>query len=560
VRTGYWLIIAVLSLGLATGCAGRSPTPAPAPAVDQGEAALKSGEQQQSLKCDAGQEHWRAQGQPKRGGTFTTYNVPVHMDFTAPPSRRLVPQVYEGLVRPRGCFPEDSVMVAGLARAWQVSPDGRTWTFQLRQDVKWHNKPPVNGRGFTAADVAWTIDHQKAGGDLRPWWAPVTHEQPDPYTVVLKLPDYDADFLSRLGYHGNVVVPREVKEQHGDFKAVAVGTGPFMVKDFATSQRLVLERHPGYYVNGADGRPLPYIDGYQATRIADLAGQVAAFRTGQISATTSFGFPKTEADQIERANPKDRKHELVLGSFIGLMFHTQKAPFTDATVRKAVALAIDGDAIIQGPERGAALRVGYVHPLARDYAWSQDKIRQRIKRDPEQARQLLARAGYTAARPLEFELKIGFAAVQEGAEVVQKQLEEVGIKPRLVMNDNPAGGFAPMSQGDYVALWGAPNNNPMPSYWANDLVRTGGSVNYWRFSDPRVDALAIAQGKELNAQRRKQTIDELQDLLVELAPFLPLYDRITFQFYNCQLRNMRPPIPHPDFEGIQEAWIDSSGC
>jgi ABC-type transport system substrate-binding protein len=100
----------------------------------------------------------------------------------------------------------------------------------------------------------------------------------------------------------------------------------------------------------------------------------------------------------------------------------------------------------------------------------------------------------------------------------------------------------------------------MPSYWANDMVRTGGSVNYWRFSDPRVDALAIAQGKELNVQKRKQTIDELQDLLVDLAPFLPLYDRITFQFYSCQLRNMRPPIPHPDFEGIQEAWIDSSGC
>src|SRR5581483_11634325 len=107
--------------------------------------------------------------------------------------------------------------IPALATSWSVSPDGTTWTLPLRPNARWQDLPPVNGRPFTSADVAWMVDHQQRGGILRAYWTSVTVETPDPHTVVFRTKQPDADFLSKLSEARNAMAPHEVAERDGDF-------------------------------------------------------------------------------------------------------------------------------------------------------------------------------------------------------------------------------------------------------------------------------------------------------------------------------------------------------
>ena len=130
----------------------------------------------------------------------------------------------------------------------------------MHENVTWHNLPPVNGRAFTSADIAWTLDYYAVASPQRRFYSGVTHSEPDPNTVVLKLSKPTADFALMLADDSNAVLPHEIKEQHGDYKQIAVGTGAWQLKEYQARQYITWERNPNYYIMGADGKPLPYMD------------------------------------------------------------------------------------------------------------------------------------------------------------------------------------------------------------------------------------------------------------------------------------------------------------
>ena len=101
----------------------------------------------------------------------------------------------------RGCYYEDfQVLKPSLAKSWEFSPDGKTWTFHLRNDVKWQQLPPVNGRRFTSADVAWVANfHVEQKTRYRSFFENVAIETPNDYTVVVKLNAPNPDFLKCQG-------------------------------------------------------------------------------------------------------------------------------------------------------------------------------------------------------------------------------------------------------------------------------------------------------------------------------------------------------------------------
>src|SRR5581483_3402161 len=140
------------------------------------------------------------------------------------------------------------------------SPDGKTWTLHLRDDVKWQNLPPVNGRQFTSADVGWSIDYIKKSPLASFWDTTQSHDQPDPNTVVLHLSGPDPEVALKMGQYTNVMLPHEIQEQYGDFKTVMVGTGAFQFKSYKPGQEILAERNPNYFEQGIDGQPLPYVD------------------------------------------------------------------------------------------------------------------------------------------------------------------------------------------------------------------------------------------------------------------------------------------------------------
>lgn len=545
------LALAAASVFLA-GCATGA-----LPGGSEGESKLEvQAGNQQNLQCEAGKEHWRASGNPIRGGVFKYSNNATNLSTVDPGGRYYnAYYVYENLLQPRGCHYEDTVVEPGLAASWEMAPDGLSWTFNLRKDVRWQNVPPVSGRPFTSADVAWSIEYQKRGGAVRSFWQAVDHQQPDPHTVVLTFKTPDPDFILKIIEEHNVMVPHELGQQTGGYKTVAIGTGPFMVKDFKQGH-LVVERNPGYYRMGSDGKSLPYLDGAEVINMPDYAADLAAMRAGFLD-DTSISYREHDA-QLLRQNTKLKYQPRVGATIFGLFANTAKKPFDDPRVRRALSLAVDRDEVIDGSLQGGAVYSGFIPAPLREYAWPPEKNKQRFKADPERARALLAEAGYRPGQ-IQFVMQTVAKYAQE-AEVVEQNLKKIGVTAQIEVEGAVTSTQVLLAKGGFDAVWGAATPPFLVDFFVNASVRTGGSANWTGFSDPRVDVLADQQAKEVDLAKRKQLINEQLDLLYEGMPYVPVYNLSYNRFYSCRVKSLRPPDASGGGTGLEEAWLDSTGC
>jgi len=452
-------------------------------------------------------------------------------------------------------------MEPALAESWTTSSDGLTWTFRIRNGVKWQNVAPVNGRQFTSADVAFTIDHQKAGGNLKSFWEPISHQEPDALTIVLQLPEPDADFIGKLGEGQTFIVPHEIKDQYGDFKNLAIGTGPFIMKDFQPEQTTVLVRNPDWWGSkGPNGQTLPYIDEIQVIKTGDYVADVAAMRSGQADLNASQGYNKVDADALKAANPKMRPMDDVSSTVWNMYFNLNKKPFDDVRVRRAFAYALDFDDVNQGGDfQGGGIRSGFLSATLKEWGWPPEKVTEKFKPDRDKARQLLQEAGYNPG-DIKILLEVGKAYTQ-GAEVIQKQLEAVGISARLQPDAGDRSSIGIMRDPQFETSWGAYTGSSFfPDYWLTAGMHSKGSVNSNGLKDSQLDTLIDAQRKEMEPAKRKVIIDQIQDRLYDLMPSVPGLAKIYYRFYSCQVQNMRPTHSNRDLEGIYEAWLDPTGC
>jgi peptide/nickel transport system substrate-binding protein len=375
--------------------------------------------------------------------------------------------------------------------------------------------------------------------------------------VVLRFKEPDADFLGKLGDERNVMLPREVKEQHGDFKGLAIGTGPFMLKDFKPDQVTIVERNPRHYDNGADGKPLPYIDELHQVSLADAAALLAALRSGAVDQTMGSSIQKSQQDALKQASPQHTYYADPAMTLSGLWLNPNVAPWNDVRVRRALSLAIDRDDLI-GIEGGGAIYQGFVISGLTDFAWPLEKVKEKFKADPEEAKRLLAEAGFVQG-PTPFSFRTGTSYTQQ-IEVVQRHLELVGIKAEVRLGPGAASG--PIIRAfDGDMSWGQPGGGRFASYWAGDLVRTGAGRNVTRFGDAKLDAMIDAQLRELDLGKRKQLIDQIQDYMYEQMPYVPTVARVYHGFISCQVKNMRPPNAASNYNwGFEHAWVDPTGC
>lgn len=514
------------------------------------------------LECTQGKEHWRSSNPPIRGGTWrATGGVPNLDPVSGSPNLvGVVAQIYNTLLEQRSCFFEDIEVAPGLATSWQVSPDGRVWTLKLDTKARWHNKPPVNGRPFTSADVAWTIDyHKKLAGVLKPYWEDIEYRTPDASTIVLSMKEPRADFLYQLSFPQNMMMPKEIHEQYGDFKTVAVGTGAFMMKEFKPNLLRIIERNPDYHKMGRDGKPLPYIDGLEAHAVGDRIASEAAFLAGQVDA----GGPETK-DEFERWKqllPKATTGGGVRGTLHALWFNMSIKPWDDVRLRKALVSAISRDDIILGSRRGSFAHAGFFPGSFPEFVWSVDKQKEKFKYDPELAKKKLAEAGY-APGAIKVVMKTTGQYAQD-AEVVQNHLKNVGIENTIQVDTPQAGGGGAnivLIKGDYDIMWGVPLPSTFIDYWAVSIIRSGSPFNIPRISDSELDAMSDAQSRELDPLKRKAILDKLQDRLYELMPYIPVQSTVTYALYACRVKNVVPQMPNAASLELLEVWFDPTGC
>ena len=249
---------------------------------------------------------------PKRGGILRVRGRdPVHFDpHLTRDARthsalsflcsRLLRYKVGGDVRP-GTF----IVEPDLAERWE-EPDDTTYVFYLRRGVKWHNKPPVNGRELVAEDVKFTFDRflSEKGNPSRYFLDSVDRvEVVDRYTVKFVLHEPFVWLLDMLASATSMwIIAPEVAQQYGDLKKVetAIGTGPFILERYEPNVKTVFRRNPDYFVPG-----LPYVDGVEWLVVEDESTGLAMYRTGQIDAGPGLQWDVRQADldSLKQSHP-----------------------------------------------------------------------------------------------------------------------------------------------------------------------------------------------------------------------------------------------------------------
>jgi len=305
---------------------------------------------------------------PKYGGTLHLAYVQdiTFLDPTKSPSAidRALPHLYSNtLVKWTGKNDESPKVEPSLATKWDISTDGLVYTFYLRQGVKWHNLPPVNGREFTSSDVKFAIDRiadPKNKLPLSLYFAAVDHiETPDKYTVKIFMKTPDPSFIFTLC--GTVFGAREVAEQDGDFNKTVIGTGPFMLEKYTPGVGITFVKNPDYWEKGK-----PYLDRVECTFMSDPAQRLAAFRAGQIDRLVE-GLSNTELIQKSVKDVVVVPGVNIIGSGLAFSLKQAEKPFANKQVRQAIQYAIDYDGLIQAVLNGAGSRTDYLAPSYRDW-------------------------------------------------------------------------------------------------------------------------------------------------------------------------------------------------
>jgi peptide/nickel transport system substrate-binding protein len=325
--------------------------------------------------------------------------------------------VYESLVEVK----PDGTAEPLLATDWEVSDDGLTYTFNLREGVTFHN-----GQAFDAEDVVFSFERMLADGiPYATGRFPTLEsiEAVDPLTAVFTLSEPDSGFLSNHGnpfMFGAAIVSRTAAEEL-DLSAQMVGTGPYQWVDYSPDRELNLTRFDDYWRDD-----LPIADDIVIRYMPEQSAQVAAMRAGDVDVM----FPSSETYRTLE-NAPGIQVEAVSSANVIRLGTAGSPPFDDVRVRQALALAIDRQEIVDGAMLGAGTPSGYVPP-AYDWATPLDDLPHHTQ-DVERARELLTEAGYPDGFDIEISHLGSYATYMDRfIEILQSQLAEVGITSTII--------------------------------------------------------------------------------------------------------------------------------
>lgn len=422
-----------------------------------------------------------------------------------------------------------------LAESWEVSEDGLTWTFHLREGVVWHD-----GEALTADDVVYTFETiQTSEEDIAPFRPrfyqgdqAIQFEAPDDNTVVATLSQPNASFFTDISVP---IVPRHVLEgqdlREGPFNREPIGSGPFKVAEWNTGESIVLEANENYF------RGRPCLDRLIFRILPDEQAQVNALLAGEIDFLPNV--PGAAVSQFEN-NPDYSVTIAETDSLFQIFFNLAKEQYQDVKVRQALMVAIDRQAIIDTVRQG----YGVVHNSHFDSVvpfYEQDKLGG-YDYDPERAVELLAEAGISDSdgdgildkdgEPFVINLVTftdGFRDYFDYAQVVQAYWQDIGLQVELETRD-----LSTLVEQLYqervedkpfdVHTSGWSQIGPEPNSYANFYVTTPElGPNIPNYNNPEVNDL-FEQGRvETDFDARMAIYEEIEQILWEELPTLPLY-------------------------------------
>ncbi len=511
---------------------------------------------------------------PKRGSVLkvTSSIAWPHLD----PSRALgsgingvLNAVYSKLARCRGGAemtkfdPYTCEVTPDLAQSWQSSADGKTWTFSLRQGVKFQNQPPVNGREMTSDDVVFSYDYymKSGGGSYAAAFTAVDKlEAVDKYTVRITLKAPYADFLATIpaGVQ-SYIIPKEIQAKDGDFTKTMVGTGPIQVKQVFGKERILYDKNPGYFVPG-----VPFLDGLDYNIVVDASTALAGYRAGLyhwVSLSGSFQTSKGAA-AIKKDSPDSIFFETSWPQALYPMFvRLDKPPFNDIRVRRAMSLAMDRPGIIKDIYLGS----GYIMaPIP--WPWEFDNRPDASTMpwyayDPQKAKALLADAGYPNGFSFTADYARGLADTDLSVPVYTDNLKAIGINMSLNPVDFTALRNLMSGKTYQSAVFGYVPSASTIDGWIYPAMYSNNSGNFAGINDPEIDKLLDAQRTEMNDAKRKDILKQLWQKEVDQVYRIPLPSLATIYFHSSKLHNAlftyQYLMPFSFGPNIEYMWVDS---
>lgn len=458
-----------------------------------------------------------------------------------------------------------------LARSWSVSPDGLIYVFHLRRDVTFSDGTP-----FDAAAVKANLDRivspKTRTAMTAAYIAPYAHGRViDRYTFEARLSEPYTPFLNVLAQSWlGMVSPKALAGSPTQLAERPIGTGPFLVSSYRRQKGIRLDRRAGYHwaPDFIGHRGPAYAAGVDIDFLPEALIRTASLASGQYH--LNIDAPPQDVAQIE-ANPA-----LALASRVNLgnptraiTFNTQRAPFNDVRVRRALALAIDRDGIT------AAVGFGAFRPTTRFLSSTTQFVatapqQPSLARDLPAANQLLDEAGWTKRNPEGFRTRDGrelsatvsvTEASQSGPILVALQADARRIGMRLTLRQLTTPQFtARRNAGDYQALG--------PGYWHTNtpdglyIIYQGRQIirpdfigqNTARLADPHLDALLLEARRTRDPARLASLYGQAQARLAELVPAIPLYENHTLLAYRRDLRGLIFDTSH-NVPFLTTAWL-----
>jgi peptide/nickel transport system substrate-binding protein len=508
---------------------------------------------------------------PKRGGTFRMrfHLAPVHFDpqqtvaFTTmlPLSfthSRLVKVKAGASVKP-GTQP----LEPDLAESW-IQPNDTTYVFKLRRGVRWHPKPPLNGRELTADDVKYT--YERFMGSTNPNRGLLEQvdkiEVVDKYTVRFTLKEPFAWFLDALASTSAWIIAREAVEQYGDLKRPesCVGTGPWMLERYEPNLKLTYVRNPNYFIPG-----LPYADGVDVVIETDPASAFAGWLSGRFDFGPEYGMVvrRSDLDAAKQRKPGLQTQDYIV-VFGGITWvHVDQEPFKDLRVRRAIAIATNWKEVLETGawSQGHGVPNPAVPAAFRDWSIPIDQLPPDGRRiydfDPREAKRLLTEAGFGGGLKTSVETTAGYGPdFIDGVQVTLAGWKKGGIDAELKLKEYGAfvsstifGKFDKMGTGLFGA-WTDPD-----SYLYRYFI-PGQPLNAQGINDPKLTDMIKLQRRTFNVAKRREIIYDIQRYVAQnvLGLYGPSVSAVAA--WEPYVKNFAPNIGH-DYGGrLMAAWLD----
>lgn len=507
-----------------------------------------------------------AQEAPRQGGTIivgieaepTTLNPYLNTGTeTIMPARN----IFDQLVR----ADLDFTITPQLAESWEVSPDGKTYTFHLFKNATWHDGKPV-----TSEDVTWSI--LEATAKYHPRLATLFRgavkdvRTPDEKTAVVQLNEPFAPLLLILASGGGPsILPKHIYGDGQDFKThpanlKPIGSGPFKFKQWVKGSHIELERNPAYHLPG-----IPYLDRVIIQFLPDKNSRWLALEKGEVDYLNYYIMP---IEQIGRAksNPNlvvnDRGGEGT-GAVEIMILNTRSPILGKREVRQALAYTIDKNALVSKAFQGygqPALSIMYsgIKPVFNGSVPT-------YPRNIEKANQLLDAAGYPRkADGRRFSIRLLWATGRDVetsvAEVIRDQLREIGVEVELQKVDRATAIDQVYVQWNFDAVLWVLATGPDPtqqitrSYHTRQIQHVP-FTNASGYSNQATDELFDAEYKQVDPNERVRMWHRIQDILLTDVPVLPLVEMPVANVYSKRFHDVvADPFQNTPF--LAYAWME----